>query len=92
MGKQKFFKCPKCGNLLQVKIDLPEDNESWPFILHYRHMSPDNQPCDIVLAIDPNYSIREIGKEGMEEQKAVSGENTTEDKKMEDLGFKIIRE
>ena len=94
MGKMKFFKCPKCGSLLQFKVELPENNTSWPFVIHHRHVALDGQtPCDILIGIDNNYSIREVGKEGMEEQTKVSEEGqAVEDKKLEDLGFKIIRE
>lgn len=94
MGKVKFFKCPKCGTLLQIKVELPENNVSWPFVIHYRHLSPQKEPCDIVLALDPNYDIREIGKEGLDvAQKQVENEEqASEDKKLEDLGFKVIKE
>ena len=94
MGKMKFFKCPKCGTLLQFTVELPEDNVSWPFVIHHRHVAADGKtPCDILIGIDNNYSIREVGKEGMEEQvKGSEEQEAIEDKKMEELGFKIIRE
>ncbi|MHA1893177.1 MAG: hypothetical protein ACTSX4_01625 [Candidatus Helarchaeota archaeon] len=62
MAKVRFFKCPKCGTLLQLKIVLPENNNKWPYIFKHEHLSPDGKPCVIPISVDPNYNIREIGK------------------------------
>lgn len=92
MGKLKFFKCPKCSTLLQINVELPEDNEIWPFVMHYKHTTPDNNECDINLAIDNNYNIREIGKEGLDEKGNITETQTAEEKNIEDLDFKVIKD
>ncbi len=92
MGKKKFFKCPKCSSLLQIEIELPEHVESWPYVMHYKHPGPNNTECDLVLEVDSNYTIRELGKEGLDETKEVVSEKVTEEKKAEELGFKVVKE
>ncbi|MFX0136196.1 MAG: hypothetical protein ACFFDN_21330 [Candidatus Hodarchaeota archaeon] len=92
MGKKKFFKCPKCSSLLQVEIELPENVESWPYVMHYKHMGPNNTICDLVLAVDSNYTIRELGKNGLDETKEIVSEKATEEKTAEELGFKVVKE
>ena len=62
MAKMKFFKCPKCGSLLQLNIELPENNDKWPVIFQHKHQAPDGSECIIPIGVDPNYSIREVGK------------------------------
>ena len=63
MAKMKFFKCPKCGALLQLRIQLPENNQQWPFIFKQKHYAPDGKTiCEIPIGVDPNYDIREVGK------------------------------
>ena len=90
MSKIKAFKCPKCSALLRFKIELPDNITSWPFTVNFKHKTPDNKDCDIILAIDSNYEIREIGKKGLDE-KTTSKKDTTEEKKAEDLGFKVVK-
>lgn len=65
MGQTKVFKCPKCGRLLTLKLQLPENVERWPFLIKIPHVSEDGSNCVIELGIDPNYQIRELGRSDM---------------------------
>lgn len=70
MGENKFFKCPKCSKLLQIYIEIPKNTKSWPFIMQYKHINPNNIECNIAFEVYYNYKIGrigEIGKEGFKE-------------------------
>ncbi|MHA1143497.1 MAG: hypothetical protein ACTSRW_02100 [Candidatus Helarchaeota archaeon] len=65
MGKTKVFKCPKCDQILTLKIELPPNVKRWPFIFKVPHKNAAGDACVVVLGIDPNYQIREVGRSDM---------------------------